>query len=146
MDEIHILLVEDNHGDVRLVERAFEVRDLRGTLHTVQSGEAAIDWLYGRGEHAGAPSPDLVILDLNLPATSGQAVLEEAKSDDRLKRIPVVVLTGSKSEEDVAEVYDKRANAYLTKPIDPNEFTDLVDLVVEFWVNQVTLPPDADGR
>lgn len=145
MDDVDILLVEDNHGDVRLVERAFEDRGLPGTLHAVQTGEEALDWLHRREGFADAARPDLVLLDLNLPATSGHDVLDEIKSDDGLKRIPVVVLTGSRSDDDLADAYGAFANACLVKPVDPDAFADLVERVVDFWVSTAALPPDPDS-
>lgn len=144
MSDVDILLVEDNSGDVHLIERAFETRELPGVLHPVQTGEEALDWLYQRGDFAEAPRPDLVLLDLNLSATSGQDILEEIKSEPQLKRIPVIILTSSQSEEDLIEVYEKYANAYLPKPVDPVEFSDLIQTFAEFWMNAVTLPPTAD--
>lgn len=148
MDDIDILLVEDNHGDVYLIERAFESRDLPGTLHSVQTGDEALDWLYQRGDFADAPHPNLVLLDLNLPATSGHTVLKKVKSDPQLRRLPVVVLTSSRSEDDLTEVYEEFANACLIKPVDPEEFADLIQSFTEFWISRVTLPPDlgSEGR
>ena len=137
-----ILLVEDNPGDVALVEQAFEDRALPGTLHTVQTGDEALDWLYRRDEYATAPRPDLVLLDLNLPATSGHDVLETVKSDPELQRIPVVVLTSSQSEEDLIRAYGDFANACLVKPVDPDEFADRIEAFAEFWVATVALPSD----
>jgi CheY-like chemotaxis protein len=145
MDDVDILLVEDNDGDVRLIERAFETRGLPGELHTVRTGNEALDWLYERGRFADRSRPDLVLLDLNLPATSGQDVLDELRSDARLKRIPVIVLTSSASDTDLIEAYTARANACLRKPVDPEEFADLVQAFAEFWVSTAVLPsiPDA---
>lgn len=140
-DPVDILLVEDNHGDVNLIERAFDRRSLPGRLHDVQTGEQALDWLHRRGEFADAPRPDLILLDLNLPATSGQAVLEAIDADPRLRPIPVVVLTGSKSDDDVHAAYEAGANAYLVKPVDPTAFADLVELTANFWTMASTLPP-----
>lgn len=136
-----ILLVEDNPGDAHLIGRAFEERGLPGELYTVKTGDEALDWLYRRDDFADAPRPDLVLLDLNVPSTSGQTVLEEIKSDSRLKRTPVVVLTGSQSEDDLVEAYEGYANACLIKPVDPDEFGDLVELLAKFWVSTVALPP-----
>lgn len=141
MAEIDILLLEDNHGDIHLIKRTFEDRSLPGELHTVKTGEAALDWLYQRDEFAGAPRPDLLLLDLNLPDTSGQDVLAEIKSHPDLQRLPVVILTGTQSETDLGEAYDAGANACLVKPIDPDEFGDLVERVTEFWASTVSLPP-----
>ncbi|MGQ3413644.1 response regulator [Natrinema sp. LN54] len=141
MADIDILLIEDNDGDVRLIERAFETRELPGTVHVVQTGDTALDWLYQRGEYAEQPLPDLVLLDLNLPATSGQDILAERRSDSRLRQIPVIVLTSSQSDSDFVEAYKNCANACLRKPVDPEEFADLIQTATEFWVSTAVLPP-----
>lgn len=145
MDDIEILLVEDNHGDIHLIEQAFEERGLPGKLHSVQTGEEALDRLFRRDGFTEAPRPQLVLLDLNLPATSGQAVLEELKSDSSLKQIPVVILTGSESETDLLKAYEAGANACLLKPVNPDEYADQIQAVVEFWQSVVTLPPVSEG-
>lgn len=144
MEHVNILLVEDNQGDVTLIERAFEERGLPGALHVVQTGDEALDWLYQRDEFAEAPRPDLVLLDLNLPATSGHAVLEELKSDPDLKRLPVIVLTSSQSRDDLTGAYERFANACLIKPVDPEEFADRIQTFAEFWISAVTLPLPLD--
>ena len=144
MDDINILLVEDNEGDIRLIKRAFETRDLPGTVHTVQRGDQALDWLYRRGEFAKHPRPDLVLLDLNLPATSGQEILDEVKSEPRLRRIPIIVLTSSQSDADLTKAYDRGANSYLLKPVDPEEFADLIQTFTKFWISAAALPPRSD--
>lgn len=146
MSGVDILLVEDNHGDVRLVERAFESRNLPGELHAVQTGDEALDWLHARGEFEDAPRPDLVLLDLNLPATSGISILEEVKADPDLRRLPVVVLTSSLSDADLVAAYERNANACLLKPVDPDEFSDLVATCTEFWASVAALPPAHDGE
>lgn len=146
MDDIEILLVEDNHGDIHLIEQAFEERGLPGKLYSVQTGEEALDRLYRRDGFAEAPRFELVLLDLNLPATSGQNVLEEIKTDPSLKLIPVVILTGSESEADLIKAYEAGANACLLKPVDPKEFTDKIQAIVEFWQLVATcLPDSSDG-
>jgi len=140
MAEADILLVEDNPGDVALVKRAFEDRSLPGTLHTVQTGDEALDWLYRRDEFSTAPRPDMLLLDLNLPATSGHDVLATVKSDPDLQHVPVVVLTSSQSEEDLLTAYDDAANACLVKPVDPEAFADRIAALAEFWADAVALP------
>lgn len=140
MTDIDILLVEDNHGDVHLIEQAFETRELPGTLHSVQTGDEALDWLHRRDDFAEAPRPDIVLLDLNLPAVSGHTVLEEIKSDPRLQRLPVIVLTSSRSEDDLIRVYEEGANACLRKLVDPDAFADHLQTVVEFWGSTAALP------
>lgn len=140
-----ILMVEDNRGDSNLFERVFEKRDLPGTVHVARTGDEALDWLHRRDEYVEAPRPDLVLLDLNLPATSGHDVLKEVKSDPELKRLPVVVLTGSRSDEDLARAYDEHANACLVKPVDPDEFAEIVEIVVTFWGSTVAYPRSTTG-
>lgn len=146
-----VLLVEDNDGDVTLVRRAFEERDLEGTLHVVRSDGDAIDWLLERGEHADAPRPDLVLLDLNLPGASGHDVLERVADDADVRHVPIVVLTSSQSEDDLQQTYQKCANACVRKPVDPTEFSDYVEATTEFWLRTAVSPPASaserdDGR
>lgn len=144
-EDSHVLLVEDNHGDVTLVERAFEERDLPGTLHVAKTGDEALDWLFRRGEHADPPRPDLVLLDLNLPATSGHEVLEEIKADPATRWLPVIVMTSSLSPGDLRDAYGQFANACLIKPADPDEFADRLQALTGFWLDAVELPSAADG-
>jgi len=139
-----ILLVEDNPGDVRLTEEAFEEGQICNELHVVTDGVEALDFLYQRGEHGDAPQPDIVLLDLNLPRKNGDEVLEEIEDDPDLSCLPVVVLTSSTAEEDVVRSYELRANAYLTKPVDPDEFIEVVQSLQEFWLSVVRLPPEGE--
>jgi len=143
-EPVDILLVEDNPGDVRLTREAFAEAQITNDLHAVNDGEDALDFLHQRGEHADAPRPNLVLLDLNLPKVDGHDVLEAVKSDDDLRTIPVVVLTSSEAEEDVVKSYEQHTNAYLTKPIDPSEFVDVIRSFERFWLTLVELPPDPD--
>ncbi|WP_459190943.1 response regulator [Halosimplex sp. J119] len=136
-----ILLVEDNPGDVRLTQEAFKEGQIHNTLHVVTDGVEATDFLYRRGDHADAPRPDVVLLDLNLPRKNGDEVLDEIRDDPELERLPVIVLTSSKAEEDVVQSYELQANAYLTKPVDPTEFIETVQSIQEFWLEVVRLPP-----
>ena len=136
-----ILLVEDNPGDVRLTQEAFDEAQIDGELHVATDGEDALDFLYCRGAHADTPAPDLVLLDLNLPKRSGIEVLEEIRNDPDLQRTPVIVLTGSKAPEDVTRCYELHSNAYLTKPVDPDEFVELVEAFETFWLRLAQLPP-----
>ncbi len=137
-----ILLVEDNPGDVRLTKEAFKQGRIDNELHTVSDGTEALAFLEQRGEYDDAPRPDLILLDLNLPRRGGEEVLEELKSDDELRSIPVIVLTSSRAEEDVARSYELHANAYLTKPVDPDEFIETVRAFEKFWFSVVRLPPE----
>ena len=142
MNPITILLVEDNPGDVDLSREALETSKVHNALHMVGDGEAAMAFLRRAGQYADAPRPDLVLLDLNLPKKNGREVLAEIKSDEDLKRIPVVILTGSKAEEDIVKSYGLHANCYITKPIDLNQFLKVVQAIESFWFSIVELPPN----
>jgi CheY-like chemotaxis protein len=137
---IDILLVEDSPGDVRLTQEALKRGRVSNTLHVVNDGEAAIDFLNRRGVHAQAPRPGLILLDLNLPIMDGREVLAEIKADPALKRIPVVVLTTSKADEDICRSYDLHANAYITKPVDYQQFIAVVHQIEAFWLTIAELP------
>jgi len=145
-EPIDVLLVEDNPGDVRLTQEAFEEAKINNELHVVRDGESALDFVYRRGEYDAAPTPDLVLLDLNLPKIDGTDVLEAIKTDEALQRIPVIVLTSSAAEEDIVKSYELHSNAYLTKPVEPDEFVELVRSFEEFWFTLVKLPPEADAE
>ena len=138
---IQILLVEDNQGDVRLTQEAFKATKLANQLHVVSDGVEAIDYLHRVGSYAGAKRPDLILLDLNLPRMNGREVLEEIKRDEALRRIPVVVLTTSRAEEDILRSYDLHANGYVTKPVDLDHFHQVVESISHFWFSIVSLPP-----
>ena len=140
-EEVDILLVEDNPGDVRLTREAFKDGQICNDLHVVTDGVEALDFLYQRGDYADAPFPDLILLDLNLPRKNGDEVLEEINDDPDLARIPVIVLTSSGAQEDVVQSYDLQANAYLTKPVDPSAFVEVVQSFKSFWLSVVRLPP-----
>jgi two-component system, chemotaxis family, response regulator Rcp1 len=142
MKSIEILLVEDNPGDVDLTREALETSKMRNTLHVVGDGEAAMAFLRREGKYAAVPRPDLVLLDLNLPKKNGREVLAEIKSDADLKRIPVVILTTSRAEEDILKTYNLYANCYITKPIDLNQFIKVVQAIEDFWFTIVKLPPN----
>jgi two-component system, chemotaxis family, response regulator Rcp1 len=139
-DEADILLVEDNPGDVRLLEEALSVTQIRHHLHVVTDGVDALEFVYQRGEYADAAQPDLVLLDLNLPHTDGHEVLNELKSDSQHSRVPIIVLSSSAEEEDIRRAYAAGANAYLTKPIEPDELVDRVELIDTFWFSLAHLP------
>jgi CheY-like chemotaxis protein len=137
---IQVLLVEDDPGDVLMTREAFEDNKVANTLHVVSDGAEALEFLRKEGVHAGAPTPDLVLLDLNLPRVDGREVLAAVKADDELRHIPVVVLTTSEAEEDVLRSYALHANAYVTKPVDFDRFIEVVRKIDEFFVSVVRLP------
>ncbi|MGZ8633589.1 MAG: response regulator [Solirubrobacteraceae bacterium] len=137
---ISVLLVEDDPGDVVLIREAFEDNKVHNTLHVVSDGVQALAFLRNEGEHAAAPRPDLVLLDLNLPRMDGREVLAEVKADRTLRRVPVVVLSGSSASHDVVRAYDLHANAYVTKPVDFNRFIEVVRQIDDFFVSVVKLP------
>ena len=137
---ITILMAEDNATDVMLTKEALAHAKVLNTLHVVEDGIEALDFLHRRGKHAKAPQPDLILLDLNMPRKNGQEVLAEIKATDRLKHIPVVILTTSKAEEDVVKAYGLYANCYVIKPVDFDVFADVVRSIQEFWFSVVTLP------
>jgi CheY-like chemotaxis protein len=139
---LKILLVEDSPGDVRLTREALAEGDAVSELHVADDGEQAMDFLRRRGAHKGAPRPDLVLLDLNLPRLDGREVLEEMKGDADLRRIPVVVMTTSTSDEDVLRSYDLHANSYVSKPLELDEFMRAVQAVEGFWRTVASLPPE----
>ncbi|QIQ06677.1 response regulator [Streptomyces liangshanensis] len=137
---IAVLLVEDDPGDELMTREAFEDNKIRNDLHVVRDGEEALDFLYRRGPYTDAPRPDLVLLDLNLPKYDGRQVLEQIKTDPELALIPVVVLTTSSAEEDILRSYKLHANAYVTKPVDIDQFIAAVRQIDEFFVSVVRLP------
>lgn len=138
---IDILLVEDSPSDV-LTREALRDARIANDLTVARDGEEAMGYLRQEGEHAGKPRPDIVILDLNLPRKDGREVLREIKGDENLRRIPVVVLTTSSSDRDIGDCYDAYANCFLTKPIDFEEFIDVVRSMEHFWISVVRLPPN----
>ena len=126
---------------MRLTQEAFKNGQIYNDLHVVNDGDEALAFLRNEGEHADAPTPDIVLLDLNLPRKNGDEVLAEVRADPDLARIPVIVLTSSEAQEDVAQSYELQANAYLTKPVDPSEFIEVVKSFKQFWLSVVRLPP-----
>jgi CheY-like chemotaxis protein len=139
---VEILLVEDNPGDVRLTIEALRDAKVLNHLTPVEDGIEAMALLRREGKYANAPRPDMILLDLNLPKKDGREVLAEVKSDDNLKRIPVVVLTTSKAEEDVLRTYNLHANCYIAKPVDLEQFITVVKSIENFWFTIVKLPPN----
>lgn len=137
---IDILLVEDDPGDELITREAFEHNKLKNRLHVAHDGEEGLDYLYKRGRFEEAARPDLILLDLNLPKYDGRQLLEKIKSDPDLARIPVVVLTTSSAEEDILKSYKLHANAYVTKPVDLDQFMRAVRQIDEFFVQVVRLP------
>ena len=142
MRPIEILLVEDNPGDARLTREALSQSKVSNNLHHARDGEEAMRFLKREGQFANAPTPDLVLLDLNLPRRDGREVLEDVKRDPLLKHIPVVVLTSSEAEEDILRSYRLHANCFITKPVDLEQLTKVVQAIEQFWFTLVKLPPD----
>jgi CheY-like chemotaxis protein len=137
---VDILLVEDDPGDELITREAFADNKIKNTLHVARDGQEGLDFLYRRGAHTDAPTPDLILLDLNLPKYDGRQLLEAIKSDADLCHIPVVVLTTSSAEEDILRSYKLHANAYVTKPVDLDQFMKAVREIDEFFVQVVRLP------
>jgi CheY-like chemotaxis protein len=142
---IDVLLVEDDPGDVLMTREAFEDYKIRNTLHVATNGVEAMQFLKKQGEFRDAPTPDLILLDLNLPKMDGREVLAAVKEDPELRSIPIVVLTTSEAEEDVIRSYSLHANAYVTKPVDFERFVSVVQQIDDFFVSVVRLPRN-DGR
>ena len=138
---IDILLVEDSPSDAKLTAKTFEKAKVLNTLHIVEDGVEALNFLNQVAPYQDAPRPDLILLDLNLPRKDGRKVLEEIKEDPRLQNIPVVVLTTSAAEEDVLSSYKLRANCYITKPVTLQQFVRVVESIEDFWLTVVRLPP-----
>lgn len=137
---LQLLLVEDNPGDVRLTREALKAGEVAVNLSVARDGVEAIDFLRKRGSFQTAPNPDLILLDLNLPRKNGREVLSEIKGDPDLKRIPVLVMTTSRADQDINRAYSLNANCYITKPMDLDEFLRIVRSIEEFWLKTVTLP------
>ena len=142
---IEILLVEDNPGDARLAKEALKESKLTNNLHIADDGVEALDFLHKVGKYAKMPRPDLIILDLNLPRKDGREVLADIKTDDNLKRIPVVILTISRAEEDILKSYNLHANCFISKPIDLDQFMKVVKSIEDFWLTIVKLPNGHTG-
>lgn len=142
--QIEILLVEDNAGDVLLTKKAFEKAKLANNILVAKDGDIALQMLRKQGEYSDIPTPDLVLLDINLPRINGHEVLVEIKNDELLKRIPVVMLTSSKAEQDVLSTYDLHANSFIVKPINLQSFYEVVNAIEQFWFTIVVLPTASD--
>lgn len=137
---VEILLVEDNEGDVGLIEEVLEETKIRNILHIAKDGAEAMLFLRGEGVFSGSPRPDIILLDLNLPKMDGREVLEEVKEDNNLKSIPIVILTTSGAEKDIHRAYELHANAYITKPLDFDQFISVIESIARFWLEIVRLP------
>jgi len=140
INPVNVLLVEDNPGDVRLTQEAFKEAKMSINLDVTMDGAEAIKFLRKDGQYADAETPDLILLDLNLPKKDGREVLKEIKTDEVLKRIPVVVLTTSNAEQDVLKSYNLHVNCYINKPVDFEKFFDIIQKIEEFWLTTAILP------
>ena len=140
MERIHILLVEDNEGDILLTTEALEDCKILNTVSVARNGKLALEYVFKKGSYAAANRPDLILLDINLPFKNGVEVLKEIKENDSTKSIPVIMLTTSSSETDILKSYSNHANAYITKPIDVHDFLNAVISIENFWLNIVQLP------
>ena len=137
----NVLLVEDNPGDIRLMELAFRGQETRVRLHVTRDGDEALRFLHREAEHAGAPRPDLVLLDLNLPGREGREVLREVKEDPELRNIPTLILSSSTSADDIVRAYELHANSYIAKPFQPAGFREIARTIAAFWLKTARLPP-----
>jgi two-component system, chemotaxis family, response regulator Rcp1 len=142
---IEVLLVEDNPGDVRLTREALREGKVFNHLSVARDGEEALAFLRREGPYADAPRPDVILLDLNLPRKDGREVLEAIKADATLRTIPVVILTSSEAERDIARAYELNANCYITKPVDLDQFITVVKSIEDFWFTVVKLPRESNG-
>lgn len=140
MKKAHILLVEDNEGDIILTVEAFEECRIMSEISVVKNGKDAMDFVFQRGKYVQAKKPDLILLDINIPIFSGHEVLRQLKSSDVLKKIPVIILTTSTSKKDVSLAYEHHANSYLVKPMEMEDFLNTILKVSEFWLEFSTLP------
>jgi len=145
LHHIEILLVEDSPADILIAREALSEAKLINTIHVAEDGVEAMDFLHKHGKFASAPTPDLILLDLNLPRKNGREVLTEIKADEKLKQIPVVVLTTSSAEEDILKSYNLHANCYVVKPVEFESFVKAVQSVQHFWFSVVTLPPGKES-
>lgn len=137
---LEILLVEDNPGDIRLIKEILKETKIQNNIQVAMDGEAALKLLFNEKNLNAAPRPDLILLDLNLPKIDGKELLSEIKDDEKLKSIPVVILTTSTAEEDIIETYNNHANSYITKPVDLDHFIGVVESIKDFWLSIVQLP------
>jgi two-component system, chemotaxis family, response regulator Rcp1 len=136
----NILLVEDNPGDARLTVEAFKEIGLKSNLHIAKNGEEALDFLYKVNNFIDVPTPDIIMLDLNLPQMDGHEILFKIKNENKLKQIPVIILSTSKSDSDISRAYENHANCFITKPSGYDQFIEVVKLINSFWFSTVKLP------
>jgi len=146
MKSIHILLVEDNEGDIMLIEEAFDEVNLTRDMSVLKDGEKAIKFLKKEGKYSDAGVPDLIILDVNLPRVNGHEVLQFIKFDEKLKHIPVIMLTTSSSDKDIMLSYENHANCYMTKPVEVDDFLAAISKIEEFWIRLAQLPHNAEDK
>lgn len=144
MKTVHILLVEDNEGDILLTTEAFEDSRIRNTISVVRDGKEALDYVFRRTGFENAVTPGLILLDINLPLKNGHEVLQELKSNDDTKHIPVIMLTTSSSERDISLSYRHHANCYVSKPVEISKFINSISQIESFWINIVSLPKQND--
>jgi len=140
MNSIHILLAEDNEGDILLIKEAFKEGRVLNTISTVKDGEKAVLYLKKEGVYAESITPDLILLDVNMPRKNGHEVLEFIKNDETFKQIPVIMLTTSSSENDIMKSYKNHANCYITKPVEIDDFLQAIKKIESFWIQLVKLP------
>lgn len=138
--DLEILLVEDNEGDIRLTIEAFKEAKIRNSIRVVRDGEEALAYLRKQGVYENVPAPDIILLDINLPKIDGKEVLSIMKNDPMLKTIPVIMLTTSSADSDVQDAYANHANCYVIKPVDLNKFMEVIRSIEEYWVSIVKLP------
>jgi len=146
MKPVHILLVEDNEGDILLITEAFESGKIINKLSVVKDGKAAIDFLTRQGKYVSEALPDLLLLDINLPKKNGHEVLKFIKADENLKQIPVIMLTTSSAKADILTSYQLYANCYITKPVEVDSFLNIISNIESFWISIATLPSKTDAR
>jgi two-component system response regulator len=144
LKSIDILLAEDSPGDAELAKEALEESKLKNRLYTVVDGQEALDFLYQKGKYQDVPRPDLILLDLNMPKVDGREVLKIIKEDEKLRSIPVVILTTSRAEEDILKTYNLHANCYISKPLDLDKFMEVVAAIENFWISIVALPKKSE--
>jgi two-component system, chemotaxis family, response regulator Rcp1 len=140
---VEILLVEDNPVDVTIISDALNAGQVRSNVHVAENGEEAMEFLHKRGKYSSVPTPEIIILDLNLPRKDGREILAEVKANPSLRRIPVIVLTVSEDEQDIWRSYDLQANCFITKPVDTEQFTKALERLGDFWFSVVRLPVPA---